>query len=272
MNPAQALIGDTGLAGFSFQIILYLAMIAAILILFKAVYKRPFKDMGLSRRNFIKELAFGSLFGIVLMTLVFLILFITGQLKVEAVNIRALLSFGVIAGLVQFIFVGFFEEILGRGYIMTAFKTTRNKYVIILSSAVIFAVMHILNPNVTALSIINLFLSGILFAIMFIKMGRLWAPIGMHITWNFFQGNIFGINVSGLNTPSVIDSRFTGIGFLTGGEFGAEGGLVATVVIALGMAYMLFKFNEPDEKDWSLDSGLPFAKASEKKADNPEQL
>jgi membrane protease YdiL (CAAX protease family) len=263
MDPSQTLLGDAGLVRTLLQVMLYLAMTFSMLKLFKIVYKRPLKEIGLSRKNCLKELGFGGLFGIILITAVFLILLGAGQLSVDAVNLGAILSSGVLAGLVQFILVGFFEEILGRGYIMTAFKTTRNKYVIILSSSLIFSLMHISNPNVTALSLLNIFLVGMLFAFMFIKTGRLWAPIGMHITWNFFQGNIFGINVSGLETASVIESSFTGLDFLTGGEFGAEGGLVVTAVTLIAIAYMLFKFKQPDERDWSLDSGLPFAKNPE---------
>ena len=95
---------------------------------------------------------------------------------------------------------------------MTTLKTTRCKWAIIGIPSVLFGLMHIFNPNAAALPIFNVALIGVLFSYLFIKTGRLWAPIGFHFTWNFFQGYIFGVPVSGTNVPAsaLMSTVFTG--------------------------------------------------------------
>jgi len=92
----------------------------------------------------------------------------------------------------------------------------------------------LMNPKLSALGIFNIFLVGILFAYMFIKTGNLWMPIGYHITWNFFQGNVFGFSVSGITMEGVYAVEYLEDNIITGGNFGLEGGVLATVVIGVG--------------------------------------
>ncbi|MGH4119264.1 CPBP family intramembrane glutamic endopeptidase [Clostridium sp.] len=68
----------------------------------------------------------------------------------------------------------------------------------------IFSVMHSLNPSMSIISYLNLFLVALLFAYMFLKSNNFWLPIGYHITWNYFQGNIFGFQVSGQSTERIL--------------------------------------------------------------------
>ena len=110
-----------------------------------------------------------------------------------------------------------------------------SKTVVYIVSSLIFGVAHLLNPNVAVLGIINIFLVGLLFAYMYDKTKSLWMPIGYHITWNYFQGNVFGFPVSG-TTPHGLYGIDVSMGnnWLTGGSFGLEGGLLATLMIVLG--------------------------------------
>ena len=130
----------------------------------------------------------------------------------------------------MFILVGVSEEMFFRGYVMSTMASRGNKkWVIYVASAVIFSIAHGLNPNVSILGLTNIALVGILFAYMFFATNSLWLPIGYHITWNYFQGNVFGFPVSG-TTPHGIYGVDVAAGrdWLTGGAFGLEGGLMAT--------------------------------------------
>ena len=104
-----------------------------------------------------------------------------------------------------------------------------------MASALIFSIAHGLNPNVSILGLVNIALVGILFAYMFDVTKSLWLPIGYHITWNYFQGNVFGFAVSGTSPNGIYVVEIAeGRDWLTGGAFGLEGGLAATLLILLG--------------------------------------
>jgi membrane protease YdiL (CAAX protease family) len=150
------------------------------------------------------------------------------MLKVTSVHFDPISMFFY---LLMFIVVALNEEILMRGYVLINLMDSMNKYIALVVSSLLFSAMHLMNPNVSLVSVINLFLAGILLGIYFIHKGNLWCPIGMHLTWNFFQGPIFGFEVSGEITNSLIVQEITGPELLTGGKFGFEGSLLATVAI-----------------------------------------
>jgi len=242
------------------NILIQLLMIGAVMLAFRLVYNRPFKMMGLIKEGWLKELLVGGAFGIASIAAVFGALAVFGQATVSFVGFNATNTTAIILSFVHFIFVGFNEELMTRGYLMTALKTTRNKYIVFCGPAAIFSLLHLGNPNVSVLGLINIGLVGLLFAYMMVRSGKLWLPIGYHITWNFFQGNIFDMNVSGTATPSVIATEFTGANWITGGAFGAEGGVVTTIVIALGFVLVRYAIKKPEAPAWTFESDLPFSR------------
>ena len=132
---------------------------------------------------------------------------------------------------------------------MTVLKQTGNKWAPIIVSSIIFSVMHSLNPSMSIISYLNLFLVSLLFAYMFLKSNNLWLPIGYHITWNYFQGNIFGFQVSGLSTESLYKLNKPLNNIITGGEFGPEGGLIVTFIILIGFIYIWQLYKPQSLKD-----------------------
>jgi hypothetical protein len=120
-----------------------------------------------------------------------------------------------------------------------------------------------MNYNVTFFSLANIALIGVLFAFLLIKTGRLWAPIGFHIAWNFVQGYIFGIPISGSsNDTALLNTTFSGPDLLTGGAFGAECGAACTLIIILGMLFVQFVIKPPKnpKEFWSMDGDLPLTR------------
>jgi membrane protease YdiL (CAAX protease family) len=104
----------------------------------------------------------------------------------------------------------------------------------------VFAGLHATNPNASTWSVIALLLAGVLLAAGFVLTGELAIPIGIHITWNFFQGVVWGFPVSGVDTGvAIVAIERTGPGLFTGGAFGPEGGLLGTAAKLLGIATIL---------------------------------
>lgn len=208
-------------------------MLATVL-LWKFVNKGTLRELGF--RGSLRDLWFGLFLGAVSISVIFLILLASG-------NIDMLNSFGspeftvyTLSYLFLFILVGFFEEMFFRGYVMSTMERRGNKkWLIYVVSALVFSLAHGMNPNVSILGLVNIALVGFLFAYMFDATKSLWLPIGYHITWNYFQGNVFGFAVSGTEPFGIYNvSVKNGNDLLTGGAFGLEGGLLATLLIVLG--------------------------------------
>ena len=219
----------------------------AVLLVWRFINKEKFSRMGLRFRS--SDLIFGLVLGALSITIIFIFLYATGQITLVNALSAPEFSMFTLLFFIMFIFVGLFEEIFFRGYIISTMASRHNKrWFIYVISALIFSVVHGTNPNVTLLGLINIALVGLLFAFMFDVTKSLWLPIGYHITWNFFQGNVFGFAVSGLPSNSIYSiEQQTESALWTGGTFGLEGGLLATLVILIGflITYIYGKGKSP---------------------------
>jgi membrane protease YdiL (CAAX protease family) len=142
---------------------------------------------------------------------------------------------GMSSGLIAFILVGFSEEILSRGYHLQNLKDGLGLGWALLLSSLIFAWMHTANPNSSWISMLGILLAGYFLAYGWVRTGQLWLSIGLHIGWNFFEGNVFGFPVSGLSTFRLIEHHPTGPSLITGGAFGPEAGIIILPAMALGL-------------------------------------
>jgi membrane protease YdiL (CAAX protease family) len=139
---------------------------------------------------------------------------------------------------VIYLFTGWSEELLSRGYHLQTLASGTNLFWGVFLSSVIFAVMHLSNPNTSnfIMVIIGLIAAGLFMAYGYVRTGQLWVSIGIHIGWNFFEGSIFGFSVSGLNgSVNLVNSTVHGPVLWTGGEFGPEAGLLILPILLLGM-------------------------------------
>ena len=105
----------------------------------------------------------------------------------------------------------------------------------------LFAILHLGNEGVTALSVLNIFVVGILFAFMVYYMDSLWCAMAMHAAWNFTQNILFGLPNSGLVSPYSVfrlDAAAAKSSFAYNVGFGIEGTLFADAVLILACVCM----------------------------------
>jgi membrane protease YdiL (CAAX protease family) len=144
--------------------------------------------------------------------------------------------------LVGFLFQGMSEEVLCRSYFLVSLARKKgNIWMAVVVNAVAFGLLHISNPGLTVLSMVNLILFGIFASIYFVKRGSIWGIAAIHSIWNFAQGNIYGVLVSGMNFgttifTSTINEDMT---IINGGTFGLEGGILTTIVLVAGCILLL---------------------------------
>jgi membrane protease YdiL (CAAX protease family) len=143
----------------------------------------------------------------------------------------SLLFFGLAAAL---------EEALFRGYPFQALVQGIGAWPAIVLSSLLFAFAHGRNPHVSGLALVNILLAGVWLGIAFLRTRSLWFATGAHAGWNWTMASLFDFPVSGLtmDTP-LYDVRPVGVDWWTGGSFGPEGGLAATLAMLLGAGWLL---------------------------------
>ena len=226
------------------------AAVASIWLAGRFLDRRPFSGFGMHvrERGWWSDLGFGLFLGALLMTCIFLVELAAGWVSVtgsfQAV-VKEPFALAILDPLVLFLCVGIQEELLSRGYQLTNMAEGLNYpsigprgavlLALVISSA-IFGVLHIFNPGATLVSTVNISLAGIFLGLGYVLTGRLAIPIGLHITWNFFQGSVFGFPVSGMDTigATFVETRQGGPDALTGGAFGPEAGLIGIVAMVTG--------------------------------------
>jgi len=208
--------------------------------------RRPLFDFGFRfTRRWWSDFAFGLALGAALMLGIFSIELALSWITITGTFYSAdnfLIS--ILVYLVAFIGVGIQEELFSRGYQLRnvaegmnwRFLGPRAALVIgYVGSSVVFGALHLGNPNTSAISTMNLIIAGLFLGLGFVLTGELAIPIGLHIAWNFFQGNVFGFPVSGIPiTSTFIAIQQGGPDWITGGAFGPEAGILGLAAMAIG--------------------------------------
>lgn len=196
-----------------------------------------------------EDMAVGLVLGVTLMALLFGIeaalgwVHVTDTMVLRPEGVSFLVA--ILALFAVFVAISFSEELVFRGYILCnsaeGFAGSRahldaavvGAWVL---SSLLFGLFHVLNPNSSWLSTLNLALGGIMLGLPMILTGRLALGIGLHITWNFAQSSLFGYPVSGYDFSSAtfLATESTGPAIWTGGAFGPEAGMLGLLIIALG--------------------------------------
>ena len=126
---------------------------------------------------------------------------------------------------------GFMEELLLRGILFRWIEEFGGSWVALLLTSALFGYLHINNPNATAFSSFAIALeAGVLLGGAYMLTRNLWMAIGLHAAWNFTQGWIFDVPVSGTNQDGMVEAQLSGPELLSGGAFGLEASVIAMVL------------------------------------------
>ena len=124
------------------------------------------------------------------------------------------------------------EEIAFRGYLLSLLDRWRGWWLGAVGSSILFSLAHLLNPSLNFVALVNIALAGVAFALAMRISNSLWLPTTFHFTWNYLLGPVFGLPVSGLTEFSAgAVAQVSGPPLWTGGAFGPEGGLAATLAL-----------------------------------------
>jgi len=207
----------------------------------------PFSALGISfTGRWALDLLFGSFIGGVALASAVLIAVMGGGMSISINHESGVTA--VVASLwttfIIFAVGALSEETLFRGYLLQTFVRSRVALVGVVFTSMLFSAAHNNNPSANWVSTVNTLLAGIWFGIAYLKFRNIWFPLGIHLMWNFLQGPVFGINVSGLSEFSpdpIMRATDKGPAILTGGTYGIEGGIACTIaiVISIGLIYVL---------------------------------
>jgi len=217
----------------------------------KIIERRPLWTTGMTR-PILKPYLLGLGIGALLLVSVVLVLSLFGFLETETTGqgqIWWVTLGGTLLVLIGWAIQGAAEEILVRGFLMPILSIHWRPAIGVIFSALFFSALHLLNPNITLISVLNLFLFGLFAALYALWEGGLWGVFAIHSIWNWAQGNVFGLSVSGLYLQSSVLFNLTETGpdWITGGYFGPEGGIIVTLILLCAMT-ILIAFSNRDAR------------------------
>ncbi len=214
---------------------------SSVFIARRFVDKRSFASLGLKLSwQAIGDLLFGIALTAAMMGLIYSIEWVTGWLAFDGFawefQSPGRVAREVLIMLTIYTFVGWQEELLARGYWLQNLEEGLNTDWAVFISSLFFSLAHYSNPGFAWAPLLGLLISGIFLAFAYLRTRGLWLPIGLHIGWNFFEGTVFGFQVSGTESYRLILQTVEGPALWTGGAFGPEAGLVLLPGLALGVA------------------------------------
>ena len=217
-------------------------LLAAFKLLTAVFERRPLGSVGLAfRGRWGRELAHGVALGAVMILVVAgserLLGLVTfswisaplGHTALECVAVGAV-----------FLVAACNEELIFRGYPFQRLVDSIGPVGAIAVLSALFGAAHLANSSRTWVSTVNTMLVGVPLAIAYLRTRALWLPVGIHVSWNFVQGFLLGLPVSGLRlSNTLVQPEIRGPLWLTGGNYGPEGGVLATAVVLLATVYVL---------------------------------
>ena len=249
---AQFLLGHRVSRGVG-STVLVLVCLAAYLAASKWIERRRPSEFEIGR--VLPELSSGLVLGVALFTVVMGILWACQVYRPAGFDPHAQLASGLLSAMVA----GVVEEILFRGLLFRLSSKIVGTWGALLFTAGLFGATHAFNPGATVGSSLAIALeAGMLLGAAYAATARLWVPIGLHIGWNFTEGALFGMSVSGHGmTGGLVRGTLSGPPLLTGGKFGPEASLVAVLVCLAATLYFIYrivKFDLAQPPVWSKSS------------------
>lgn len=205
-----------------------------------AVERRSPIGLGFYKEKAWLELLKGGLIGFLLIGAVVGLQVLTGSIHLSYFDF----SFENILNLILILPFWFIqsgtEELLTRGWLFPVVSKHTRIWIGTAVSSLLFAILHLQNPSVNWISLLNIALFGLLACLYVLKTDNIWGISAIHAAWNCFQGSFFGLSVSGLST-AYAPMRFENgdvPDFMSGGGFGPEGSLFSSLVMGVYILYL----------------------------------
>ncbi|HDZ04000.1 hypothetical protein LCGC14_0132640 [marine sediment metagenome] len=221
----------------------FLGTFLLVWLFMKFLDEEKFIEVGLQIKNRKIDIIIGVILGLAIMFLAYLGL----SLSHEIVFNKLIFNFSeLVYTTLLFILVAVLEEVLFRGYILKNLMLSFNKYIALIVSSALFALMHGANPNISSFSLLGLFLAGMALGVSYIYTKNLWYPIAFHFSWNLFQ-SLLGFNVSGQDIYSIIEFTIPVTNKINGGEFGFEGSIFS-LITELSLVFLIMYYYQVQQK------------------------
>jgi membrane protease YdiL (CAAX protease family) len=249
-------------ANLAFTVLAVLPSVLAYWLLVRVVERRRVTELDWRK---LPHLAWGVLGGLLLFMVLTTQLWVAGAYTITGVADAPLWSLFLLTAVAPAIT----EEIISRGILFRLTEEGLGTWIALAVSALFFGFMHAGNPGATAWSSIAISIeAGLLFGLLYHVTRSLWWCIGLHAGWNFVQGAIFGIPVSGIAVDGVFDSQLQGPDWLDGGGFGAEASVLTVLtcsIISLLLLQRMLHDKSVVTPFWkqSAEAPLPIARATD---------
>lgn len=195
-------------------------------------------------RRRVSELAWRKLPHLLLGLLAALLLFGVVALELWGVGVYRITGFGDAPLWTLFLLFavipGVTEEIVCRGILFRLVEESLGTWIALAVSALFFGFAHFANPGATLWSSLAIMIeAGLLFGLLYHVTRSLWWCIGLHAGWNFVQGAVLGIPVSGVAVDGLAEARLSGPDWLDGGGFGAEASALTVLTCSIATLYLV---------------------------------
>jgi membrane protease YdiL (CAAX protease family) len=205
--------------------------------------RRPLASLGLDFRRAALPALWGCLTGILVNAAAYLLIIVTGGMKPAFGVLTLTAPGGFVLAAVLLVGTSAVEELGFRGYPVKVMDEQWSRWGAVLLTSALFAACHCVNPSANPVGLINVFLAGVILALVYLKSGSLWVVVGFHLGWNFAEGPLLGSAVSGYgNFPTLLTNVVSGPDIVSGGGFGVEGSILTTAVV--GAVIVLLAFNK----------------------------
>lgn len=202
--------------------------------------KRDVRSMGFVKEKAVSDYLIGAAAAFAMFSACVGVCVATGAMTFDGFALSG--QYGLLAAYgAGFLVQGLSEEVVCRGFLMTSLGSRSGALAGMLVNSVLFGCLHLANSNITAFAMVNLVLFGVLMSVIVLKLNSIWLAAALHSVWNFVQGNFYGIRVSGMSFgPSVFRcTSVKGMDWLSGGDFGMEGGAATTAVLTVAILIAL---------------------------------
>lgn len=226
------------------DIISIIPVLIASWIMVKYFDKRNLVTIGFENKNILKDIIFGTVLSLFWVGISFLGQYIFGTIErtSSAFTLKKDFVFYTLALLLN----AAAQELLCRGYLFQTIRSNFGLKTAIISTSLIFLMMHGGALQAGIVPSLNVFGAGIIFAIAYYKTRQFWLPITLHFVWNFMISSILYQPISGYIGLELYKTK--GSELLAGGQNGVEGTIITTVTIIIIILTELYFLKETKEK------------------------